>query len=320
MMVLSMNNLVNKFITPHLKKIKDFLIFLMQRAKSDTILRVASSLSYTSLIAIVPLLAIGLAIFSAFPVFSEIRDQIQILMLENVVPNLEEEISQYFSSFISATAKLTTVGVVGIAITAILLLSTIENSLNFIFKVYKPRSIKTKITLYWTVITLGPLLLGTAFSLRGYIYALENFMPDAIKSTQICLSALLPNILTILALMLLYVLVPNKKVNILHAFLGAFVTTILFFILRKCFSAFLASTNTYSVLYGALAIIPIMLIWLYLIWAVVIFGAVITAALGEFKELTPTPSRELKVFEYTQRPRKQKNKHYAKKFLPKEQK
>lgn len=315
-----MNNLVNKFTTPYLKTFKNFLIFLTQRAKSDTILRVASSLSYTSLIAIVPLFAIGLAIFSAFPVFSEIRDQIQMLMLQNVVPDLEEEISLYFTSFVSATAKLTTVGVVGIAITAILLLSTIENSLNFIFKVYKPRSIKTKITLYWTVITLGPLLLGTAFSLRGYIYALENFMPDAIRGTQICLSALLPNILTILALMLLYVLVPNKKVNILHAFLGAFIATVLFFILRKCFSTFLASTNTYSVLYGALAIIPIMLIWLYLIWAAVIFGAVITAAISEFKELPKVQTRELKVFEYTNRRPKQKNRHYTKKFLPKEQK
>ncbi len=315
-----MNNFVGKFIIPYLKNCKDFLLFLMQRAKSDTILRVASSLSYTSLIALVPLLAIGLAIFSAFPVFSEIRDQIQSLMLQNVVPDLEEEISQYFGSFISATAKLTTVGVVGIAITAILLLSTIENSLNFIFKVYKPRSIKTKITLYWTVITLGPLLLGTAFSLRGYIYALENFMPDSIRSTQICLSALLPNILTILALMLLYVLVPNKKVNILHAFFGALVATVSFFILRKCFSAFLASTNTYSVLYGALAIIPIMLIWLYLIWAVVIFGAVITAAIGEFKDMPKTQPKELKVFEYTNHRSGKKNKYYTKKFLPKEQK
>jgi len=317
---MSMNNLAGKYILSHLNTCKDFLFFLAQRAKSDTILRVASSLSYTSLIAIVPLVAIGLAIFSAFPVFSEIRDQLQLLMLQNFVPDIEEEITQYFNSFVSATAKLTTVGVVGIAITAILLLSTIENSLNFIFKVYKARSIKTKITLYWTVITLGPLLLGTAFSLRGYIYALENFMPESIRGTQICLSALLPNILTILALMILYVLVPNKKVNIFHAFCGSVIATLLFFILRKCFSGFLASTNTYNILYGALAIIPIMLIWLYLIWASVIFGAVITAAIGEFKELPQKQERELRVFEYTHHPRKQKNKHYSKKFLPKEQK
>ena len=216
-----LNNLSGKAIKSKAEILKDFLIFLTQRAKSDTILRVASSLSYTSLIALVPLLAIGLAIFSAFPVFSEVREQLQTLLLQNVVPDLEEEVSQYFDAFVSATAKLTTVGVIGIAVTAILLLSTIENSLNFIFKVYKARSIKTKITLYWTVITLGPLLLGTGFSMRGYVYALQKFMPETLLSTEVFFSAVLPSLFTILALVLLYVLVPNKKVNIWHAFIGA---------------------------------------------------------------------------------------------------
>ena len=313
-----LNNLPGKAIKSKAEILKDFLIFLTQRAKSDTILRVASSLSYTSLIALVPLLAIGLAIFSAFPVFSEVREQLQTLLLQNVVPDLEEEVSQYFDVFVSATAKLTTVGVIGIAVTAILLLSTIENSLNFIFTVYKARSIKTKITLYWTVITLGPLLLGTGFSMRGYVYALQKFMPETLLSTEVFFSAVLPSLFTILALVLLYVLVPNKKVNIWHAFIGATVAMILFYILRTAFGTFLISTNTYNVLYGALAIIPIMLIWLYLIWAAVIFGAVITAALGEFRELPK--EKELRVFDYTQRHPGKKNKHYVKKFLPKEQK
>lgn len=299
---------------------KDFVLFLAQRLKSDMILRVASSLSYTSLIALVPLIAIGLAIFSAFPVFSEVRDQLQVFLLQNVVPNMEDEISQYFSDFISATAKLTTIGVVGIAVTAILLLSTIENSLNFIFKVYKARSIKTKITLYWTVITLGPLLLGTGFSMRGYVYALEKFMPESLLSTEVFFSSVLPSLFTILSLVLLYVLVPNKKVNVWHALAGAVVAVILFYILRKGFGAFLISTNTYNVLYGALAVIPIMLIWLYLVWAAVIFGAVITAAIGEFKENMPGKDKELRVFDYSRHRPQKKNKHYVKKFLPKEQK
>ncbi|MBE6447687.1 MAG: YihY family inner membrane protein [Alphaproteobacteria bacterium] len=315
-----LNNLKCNFCKTKLKTAKNFMIFLTQRVKSDMILRVASSLSYTSLIAIVPLIAIGLAIFSAFPVFSDIREQIQMLLLQNMMPDAEQDISQYFNDFVSATAKLTTIGVIGIAVTAILLLSTIENSLNFIFKVYKARSIKTKITLYWTVITLGPLLLGTAFSLRGYVYALQNLMPDNIISSALMFSAIVPSILTTLALVLLYVLVPNKKVNIFHAFIGATIAVILFYILRKAFGAFLISTNTYNILYGALAIIPIMLIWLYLVWAAVIFGAVITAALDDFQQPKEQKPRELKVFEYTNNNPRKKNRHYSKKFLPKEQK
>ena len=313
-----MNNSFYNSLKAKANTCKEFIIFLAQRAKADTILRVASSLSYTSLIALVPLIAIGLAIFSAFPVFSEVREQLQSLLLQNVVPDLEEEVSQYFSDFVSATAKLTTVGVVGIAVTAILLLSTIENSLNFIFKVYKARSIKTKITLYWTVITLGPLLLGTGFSMRGYVYALQKFMPETLVNTEVFFSAVLPSLFTTLALMLLYVLVPNKKVGIIHAFFGAFTAMVLFYILRKSFGLFLASTNTYNVLYGALAIIPIMLVWLYLIWAVVIFGAVITAALDDFAE--HPQNKVLRVFDYSHQRSHKKNRHYVKKFLPKEQK
>ena len=147
---------------------KNFLAFLFRRVQNDTIFRVSASLSYTSLIAIVPLFAIGLAIFSAFPGFVAIKEQFQDFILKNFVPDIEQEISHYFVDFLNATAQMTTIGVIGLVITSILMLSTIENSLNFIFKVYKPRNIKTKITLYWTVITLGPLLLGTAFSLKSY--------------------------------------------------------------------------------------------------------------------------------------------------------
>ena len=138
---------------------RKFIYFLIKRAQHDTVLRVASSLSYTSLIALVPVLAIALAIFSAFPVFSEIRQQVQDFIINNVVPDAGADISVYFNDFINATAKLTTIGVIGIVLTAILLLSTIENSFNFIFKVSRPRRLTTKITLYWTAITLGPWLL-----------------------------------------------------------------------------------------------------------------------------------------------------------------
>lgn len=313
-----MNNLSNRLFES-LKsgafKLKSFLLFLTRRAQSDMIFRVSSSLSYTSLIAIVPLIAVGLAIFSVFPVFSEVRVQFQEMLLKNFVPNTEQEIALYFNQFVSATAKLTTAGVIGIVITAILLLSTIENSLNFIFKVYKPRNIRTKITLYWTVITLGPLLLGTGFSMRGYVFALQKFMPDYFISAEVFFSTILPSILTILSLVILYVLVPNKKVRISNALAGALVASVLFYVIRRIFALVISFDTVYTTVYGALAIIPIMLIWLYLIWVVVIFGAIVTAALGEFRE-----GRETIENQQIERPQRKKHKYNAKKFLPKEQK
>lgn len=300
-------------ITSCSKRFQSYLIFLKHRIQSDMIFRVAASLSYTSLIAIVPLVAIGLAIFAAFPVFNDVKEQIQQLLIRNVVPDLEQEISLYFNDFVNATAQLTTIGVVGIAVTAILMLSTIENSLNFIFKVYKPRNIKTKITLYWTVITLGPLLLGAAFSLRGYLYSLQQYVPDS----QIFLSNIIPHLITMLVLFMIYVMVPNKKVKISNALIGAVVAVVLFWLLRRFFGMVILSNATYKTLYGALAILPIFLIWMFSVWSVVIFGAVITASLEEFDQENKG-GQPMQIIEKNNN--FQKKHHRRKKFLQKEQK
>ena len=314
-----LETVLNKKILPSLKTTGEFLYFLAKRAKNDTIFRVAASLSYTSLIAIVPLLAIGLAIFSAFPVFSSARVQIEEFLMQNFIPSIEQEISQYLAEFVNAAAQLTTIGVVGLAITAILLLSTIENSLNFIFKVTRPRRFTTKITLYWTVITLGPLLLGATFSLRGYLFTLQKFMPHEMETGNIILSNLLPTFINMVLLMLVYVLVPNKKVRIKNAFIGSLIAVILFWVLRKSFGILVIENATYKTLYGALAALPVFLIWMYLAWSVVIFGAVVTASLEEFqgrdeKPLENNMIREKQIYY----PRKKYK--YAKKHLQKEQK
>lgn len=298
---------------------KKFFHFLLQRAKNDTIFRVSSSLSYTSLIAIVPLFAIGLAIFSAFPGFNAIKDQFQEFILKNFVPDIGQEISQYFVGFLNASAQMTTIGVVGLAVTSIMLLSTIENSLNFIFKVYKPRNIKTKITLYWTVITLGPILLGAAFSLRSYLFALQKIMPEQISQSMF-IGNMIPSIMTMLVLVMVYTLVPNKKVPLLNAFVGALVAVFLFWVLRKVFGILVIENATYKTLYGALATLPVFLIWMYLSWSVVIFGAVVTASLDDFQEENQEKQREFKIVEYKENFPQRKNKKRTKKFLPKEQK
>ena len=291
---------------------RDFINFLIIRGKSDTILRVASSLSYTSLIALVPVLAIALAVFSAFPVFADIRQQIQDMFIQNLMPDAGQDLNMYFNDFINATAKLTTIGVVGIALTAVLLLSTIENSFNFIFKVTTPRRWTTKITLYWTVITLGPLLLGTGLSLRGMVAFHKIFAswPEA----QIWLGKILPSVITCLLLIGVYVFIPNKKVNVSSAFLGAITAMLLFLILRKGFALFMLKNNTYKTLYGAVAAVPLTLVWMYLYWAVVIFGAVVTASLDEYRAL------KKQVITKTKTPQKQNNVKKTKKLLTKEQK
>ena len=262
------------------ENIKSFASFLVYRIRNDMIFRVAASLSYTSLIAIVPLIAVMLSIFSAFPVFDNVKEIVQQTIVENIIPATEAEVKEYINEFIKSSAKLTALGVVGVAITSIMLLSTIENSFNFIFKVKRARHITAKITLYWTIITLGPLLLGAAISIRGYF----KFMTDSVQDV-LFVSRILPTLLTMSILLIVYLFVPNKKLKFTNAIVGSLVAVCLFYFLREGFTLFMSRNATYKTLYGALAVIPVSLIWMYLSWSVVIFGAVITAALEEYQQI-----------------------------------
>ncbi len=261
----------------------DFVKFVMIRAKQDNVLRVAASLGYTSMIALVPLIAIALAIFSAFPVFDSVKMEIQNFMFNNLVPGVGKTVETYISSFVGATGKLTTIGVVGLAVTAIMMLSTIEASLNVVFGVKKSRPIVARVLVYWTILTLGPLLLGASFSVSGYIFSL-SFLNGDISSYGVELARYVPKLLMMFVLMGVYLFVPYRKIKLKHTFVGAFVAVVLFAVLKKTFGMFVVQGSTYNTLYGALAVIPVLLVWMYLSWAVVIFGAVIVASIPEWLE------------------------------------
>lgn len=261
---------------------KLFFKQLRTHLRDTALLRVASALSYTTLLAVVPMISIALAIFAAFPMFADVRVQVQEFLIQYFVPDLGPNLQQYMAEFVGAAAQLTTLGVAGLAVTAILMLATIDNSFNFIFKVKKHRRISTKITMYWTLLTLFPLLLGAAFSLKGYMLTIKYLNPEETNSGFI-ITFILHNLLAFSALLLSYMVVPNKKVRLTNAVWGALVAFVLMALLRFGFGYFLALNVTYRTLYGALATIPLLLVWMYSWWAVVLFGAVVTASLEELK-------------------------------------
>lgn len=258
-----------------------FIKKLHLHLRDTALLRVAAALSYTSLIAVVPLISIALALFAAFPMFADVRAQVQEFLIQYFVPDLGPNLQQYMTEFVGAAAKLTTLGVIGIAVTAVLMLSTIENSFNFIFKVKKHRRLATKITMYWTILTLSPLLLGAAFSLKGYMLTLRYFSDEAAQGWWLIGTVLAHAVLAFSFLLVAYVVVPNKKVRLSSAFWGAVTAFILMSMLRYGFGYFLALNVTYKTLYGALATVPLLLIWMYSWWAVVLFGAVVAATMEE---------------------------------------
>jgi len=261
-----------------------FVFYVFSRGQKDQFLRVAASLSYTSLIALVPLIAISVAIFSAFPAFSEVRAEFQTFISESLVPNAGQSVDVYLKQFIGATSQLTTVGVVGLGVTALLTLTTIEAALNAIFRVTKQRPMVSRVLVYWAVLTLGPLLLGVSSSMSGGLFALgRSIGGGAFEEVSGFVTVFMPLIFSWLAFSLLYLAVPNRPVAFRDALIGGVVAAVLFALLRMGFARFVASANTYRTLYGALAVIPLFLMSMYLSWAVVLFGAVMTAAFPEWR-------------------------------------
>jgi membrane protein len=257
--------------------------YIGSRFAGDKCLRIAASLSYTSLLALVPMLAISLSILSAFPVFDEARDGIQQLIFDNFAPNTGEALADYVQTFIRNTAGLTALGIVGLAATAVMLLATIEDALNTIFRVEKKRPFVGRLLVFWAVLTMGPLLMGASFSLSSYFFALAQVLDTEVGSGLTGLVRdLIPIVLSAAGFAVMYVFMPNRPVKLRHAVVGALIAATMFELLKSAFTSLVIGGGTYSTIYGAMATVPIFLVWMYMSWTVVLFGALLTAALPDW--------------------------------------
>jgi len=259
-------------------------LYVARRFRADGALDKASSLSYTSLLSLVPLMAIALAMLAAFPVFDSARVQLQSLIFKNFVPEVGEQVQRALTTFVGNAGKLTAAGVVGLAFSAIMLLVTIESSMNAIFRVAKARSPVSRLLVYWTALTLGPLMMGASFSLSAWLYAAQDLASKAgLAGVMQNVTSVLPSILLMLAFSLLYIAVPNRRVAWIDAAIGGIGAGLVFAGLRLAFTVYVTQAHPYQSVYGAVAAVPIFLFWTYLSWAVVLFGAELTAALPEWR-------------------------------------
>ncbi len=264
-------------------------LYVERRFQGDGAFNMASSLSYTSLLSLVPLLAIGLAILAAFPVFDTVRDELQATLFRYVVPEVGAQVQRYVAEFVKNAGKLTAAGVVGLAFSAVMVLVTIESSLNQIFRVTTPRAPLSRLLVYWTALTLGPLMLGASFSLSAVLYAASDWATRAGLWVLVRLvTHAAPAVLLMAAFGLLYLTVPNRRVGVADAAIGGVAAGLAFAALRWGFGLYVASAQTYQSIYGAVASVPIFLFWMYLSWMVVLFGAELTAALPEWRSSRDT--------------------------------
>ena len=256
----------------------DTLRTLRIRFREDRLGVTASSLTFTTLISLVPLLTVMLAVFSAFPMFANFQSALQKYFLQTLVPH--DIASQVLGALTQFAAKAKGVGSVGLALlflAALALMLTIDRTLNGIWRVRKPRPIAQRVLVYWAAATLGPLVLGVSLSLTSYAISASKGFVDVLPGGVSFLLAGLEFLLLALTLAGLFHYVPNTHVRWRHALAGGVAGAIGFEFAKKLLGWYLATVPTYSMVYGAFAFVPIFLIWIYIGWVSVLLGAVIAA-------------------------------------------
>ena len=251
---------------------------LRHRFREDRLGLTASSLTFTTLIALVPLVTVMLAIFTAFPIFSTFQVALQKYFLQSLVPDsIAKPVLGALTQFAAKANRLGTVGLVLLLLTAQALILTIDRTLNAIWRVRKPRPIAQRVLVYWAAMTLGPLLLGVSLSITSYAISASQGFVGAMPGGVSLLLGSLEFALLAAAMSGLFHYVPNTYVRWRDALAGGLFVSIGFELAKRGFAWYLASVPTYSTVYGAFATVPIFLIWIYLGWVIVLLGAVIAA-------------------------------------------
>jgi len=266
------------------KIIHGYLVYLLGRFHEDRILYYSGYLSYVTLLSMVPLLAVVFSFFSIFPVFEKLKEEVEEFVFRNFVPALGDVVQEQILSFVENATRMTPFGLLVLLIIAVLLLSSIDHTLNQIWHVRKNRGLIVSYSIYLVVLITSPFLLGTSLAATSYLVSLSGIEEGAALFLIKLLLSSLPFLGSFLFFLLLYIIVPHTKVHFWSAVSGALIATLLFEISKSAFALYFIHFPVYQVIYGALAVIPLLFIWVFISWVVVLVGAQIAASLDGFLE------------------------------------
>nr|WP_228935744.1 YihY family inner membrane protein [Paraburkholderia saeva] len=256
--------------------------FAAQRSSEDRIAQVAGSLTFTTMLAIVPLATVAFALFTAFPIFSSFQMSLQDFLADHLMPaQINNQIFNWLNEFASKAKGLTTMGMIVLFLTSVMTMMTIESAFNVIWRVRKPRPFAQRVLVYWAILTLSPLLIGFSLSISSYLFTQSmaftgaQHVPGVIEWALA--GAALP--LTGLAFTMLYVYLPNCRVEWRDAVVGGLCAALAFELAKRGFGYYIRRIPTYTAVYGAFAALPMFLLWMYLSWFITLAGAMIASAL-----------------------------------------
>jgi len=253
---------------------------LRQRFREDHLGLIASSLTFTTTMALVPLITVVLAVFTAFPMFARFQGVLQKWLLQSLIPDtIARQVMGYLNQFAGHANRLGWFGVALLLITALTLILTIDHTLNGIWRVRTRRPLGQRLLVYWAALTLGPLLLGISLSVTSYAISASRGLVDGMPGGVQLLLDGLQFFLLAWGMAAMYHFVPNIQVKWAHAWVGGLFVSAGFELAKSLLALYLNKVPTYSLVYGTFATVPILLLWIYVAWVIVLLGAVITAYL-----------------------------------------
>ncbi|MES2482359.1 MAG: YihY family inner membrane protein [Pseudomonadota bacterium] len=253
---------------------------LRERIVEDRLPLSAGSLTFTTLIALVPLFTVVLAIFTAFPMFGKLQTALQSWLGQSLIPDaIARQVLGYLTQFAGKASRLGTVGVVVLLATALSLVLTIDRTLNGIWRVRTARPMAQRILIYWAALTLGPLLMAASISISSYVLSASRGLVSQLPGGVAVLLDVVEMALLAAGFAALYRFVPNTPVRARDAWVGGIVASLGIEVARRLLALYISAVPTYSVVYGAFATVPILLVWIYMGWMIVLLGAVIAAYL-----------------------------------------
>jgi membrane protein len=262
-------------------QVKDLFDIFVKRCREDSITISAGHLAYVTLLSLVPFIMVTFTIMSAFPAFASVRTKLEHFVFSNFVPTASDVVHKYMTDFVGNASQMSAIGILSLLVVALLLISNVDKTLNRIWRTQSDRPIIYTFAIYWMVITLGPMLIGSSVVVSSYLTGLAAFTEEYTPGLGTFLLSLVPSGAAMLAFAILYMVVPNRRVYARHALAGAVVATIAFEMTKSGFALYVTNFPSYELIYGALAVVPILFIWVYLSWIIVLFGAEFTCSLGE---------------------------------------
>ncbi len=261
---------------------RELISFFLQRVRRDELFLEAAALSFTTILALIPALTVVVSIFTMAPGFEPLKEALLQFAKENFMPVFSEAVSNNVGQFVEHAGSMTVTGTIMLIVVSLLLVRAVDKTLNRIWRGGR-RRLSVTVAIYWTMLTMGPLSLSLLLWLTSRIITLSIFGTDLSFAQQL-LYYIMPVLIEIGMVAVLFLAVPTAPVKLRDALLGALAVTFVFELAKRIFAAFILNFTDYQAIYGALAALPVLMIWININWFIILLGAEFTALLGAVRQ------------------------------------